>query len=73
MGKIDALWHTIKWSVELSEFGLDFLWWRIIEAHALTNFVAECSFSKQPEPLVVEVPLVDQNNVPFEPPTKNLN
>ena len=39
----------VKWSIELSEYGLEFRPKKFIKAQALADFVAECSFQKSQE------------------------
>ena len=41
--------RMVKWSIELSEYGLEFRPRKSIKAQALADFVAECSFQKSQE------------------------
>ena len=41
--------RMVKWSIELSEYGLEFRLRKSIKAQALADFVAECSFQKSQE------------------------
>ena len=41
--------QMVKWSIELSEYGLEFRPRKSIKAQALVDFVAECSFQKSQE------------------------
>ena len=47
----------IKWSIELSEFSIDFQARKAIKAQALVDFIAKCSFSNN---------LEDQKNNPSQ-------
>ena len=41
--------RMVKWSIELSEYGLEFRPRKSIKAQALADFVDECSFQKSQE------------------------
>ena len=41
--------RMVKWSIELSEYGLEFRSRKSIKAQAFVDFVAECSFQKSQE------------------------
>ena len=41
--------RMLKWSIELSEYGLEFRPRKFIKAQTLADFVAECSFQKSQE------------------------
>ena len=41
--------RMVKWSIELSEYGLEFRPKKSIKAQTLADFVAECSFQKSQE------------------------
>ena len=45
--KMSSLGRMVKWSVEFSEYSLEFRPRRAIKAQILADFVAECSFHKQ--------------------------
>ena len=38
--------RMVKWSIELSEYGLEFRPRKTVKAQALADFVAECTFQK---------------------------
>ena len=44
--RITTSGRMVKWSIELSEYGLEFRPRKSIKAQALADFVAECSFQK---------------------------
>ena len=41
--------QMVKWSIELSEYGLEFRPKKSIKAQALVDFEAECTFQKPQE------------------------
>ena len=41
--------QMVKWSIELSEYGLEFWPRKSVKAQALANFVVECTFQKPQE------------------------
>nr|KJB44379.1 hypothetical protein B456_007G249100 [Gossypium raimondii] len=51
--KVGISRRMIKWSVELSEFGLEYLPRKVVKAQALTDFVDDCSFSQPSKPFQI--------------------
>ena len=47
--KMTTSGRMVKWSIELSEYGLEFRPRKSTKAQALADFVAECSFQKSQE------------------------
>ena len=54
--KMTTSGRMVKWSIELSRYGLEFRPRTSIKAQALANFVAECTFRKSHE--------IDQQSAP---------
>ena len=47
--KMTTSGRMVKWSIELSKYGLEFRPRKSIKAQALADFMAECTFQNQPK------------------------
>ena len=54
--------RMIKWSIELSEYGLEFRPRKSINVQALADFVTECTFQKPQETKHQSAPVYDNQS-----------
>lgn len=61
--------RMVKLSIELSEFGIEFKSRKSIQAQPLMDFVAECTFSTDNNPIQLTPPEISWPQMPFTIPT----
>ena len=59
---LDASGRLLKWAIELSQFNIEFVPWRIIKGQALANFIAEFTTPEDKQPN--EAPIVPMTKIP---------
>ena len=48
--RVDLSGRLVKWSIELSEYDIEFKGRKAIKAQVLADFIAECTFRHQRQP-----------------------